>query len=848
MAAALGLPDDEIDRLLSQAETRLSGIGSVDTVAIATAPAAGTVAPVAASLAPAAGEQAAALEKKSEKLSVRVPQLAQKQKGPKDTLGADWFNLPRTNLTPELKRDLQALRMRDVAAMGKQFFKKDSRKGLVPEYSQVGTIVAGPTDGARNRLTRKERKQTIVEELMAASNTNKLKSKDEYATVDEAITASSSAAIAPYHSSIGTYHTPSRLGPAPNLCFGEPISAANTSAEANENSDDVSSKPRVSRMPRALEALYLQPLRREAEFGVPSCDLQLRSYSLRNLEFFCDFALRAAYFCGLPAFGPVPLPRMVERWTVPKSTFIFKKSQENFERITMRRLIQIRDGHPETVQLWLAFLQRHAYYGIGLKANVWEFSKLSIGKEMDNRFKETEKLLEEKWEHLNFVERRPKDPSEKTTTPENRLAPEDVAEYMARRRRELTGGRSESGTETEVKTPASEENDKSVESTRANESGIGNAAGLPEAPGSVIASATGGGSDPSSQLSAAYKVIFSGIQPTGIPHLGNYVGALREWKKLQDRAGPGTKLLFCIVDMHALTSPRPAEELKKGRLEMLASLLAIGIDPKKSTIFFQSSVPAHTELQWILSCTASTGYLSRMTQWKSKLKLSKEVTMEDPEARKALKHGLFSYPVLQAADILLYQTTHVPVGDDQRQHVEFTRECATNFNHAYKMRCLIPPNTMSTISRRIMSLTDPLKKMSKSDLSGKTRISIIDTPDQITRKINRVRTDNFPTIQYDPINRPGAANLIRIMAAFDPKGRTVDQLGEEMTGKKYSELKDVVTPLVIDGLAGLSERYEHFISDPEKLLDIARAGGVVARAMADETMRQVRELVGTTPV
>lgn len=131
-------------------------------------------------------------------------------------------------------------------------------------------------------------------------------------------------------------------------------------------------------MPRALEALYLQPLRREAEFGVPSCDLQLRSYSLRNLEFFCDFALRAAYFCGLPAFGPVPLPRMVERWTVPKSTFIFKKSQENFERITMRRLIQIRDGHPETVQLWLAFLQRHAYYGIGLKANVWEFSKLSM--------------------------------------------------------------------------------------------------------------------------------------------------------------------------------------------------------------------------------------------------------------------------------------------------------------------------------------------------------------------------------------------------------------------------------------------------------------------------------------
>lgn len=129
-------------------------------------------------------------------------------------------------------------------------------------------------------------------------------------------------------------------------------------------------------MPRALEALYLKPLRREAEYGVPSCDLQLRSYSVRNLEFFCDFALRAAYYLGLPAYGPVPLPRMVQRWTVPKSTFIFKKSQENFERITLRRLIQIRDGHPETVQIWLAFLQKHAYYGIGMKANVWEFSKL----------------------------------------------------------------------------------------------------------------------------------------------------------------------------------------------------------------------------------------------------------------------------------------------------------------------------------------------------------------------------------------------------------------------------------------------------------------------------------------
>ncbi|CAK7243933.1 MAG: mitochondrial 37S ribosomal protein rsm10 [Sporothrix thermara] len=154
------------------------------------------------------------------------------------------------------------------------------------------------------------------------------------------------------------------------------------------------------RMPRAVQALYLAPLRRECEYGVPSADLQLRSYSKRGLELFSDFALRAAYYLGLPAFGPVPLPRITERWTVPRSHFIFKKSQENFERITMRRLIQIRDGHPETVQVWLAFLQKHAYPGVGMKANVWEFDKLDVGKEMDATAESTKELLEPQWAHI----------------------------------------------------------------------------------------------------------------------------------------------------------------------------------------------------------------------------------------------------------------------------------------------------------------------------------------------------------------------------------------------------------------------------------------------------------------
>ncbi|KAI0603259.1 30S ribosomal protein S10, mitochondrial [Biscogniauxia sp. FL1348] len=150
------------------------------------------------------------------------------------------------------------------------------------------------------------------------------------------------------------------------------------------------------RLPRAVQAVYLQPLRREAEFGVPSCDLQLRSYSIPNLEVFCDFALRAAYYLGLPAFGPVPLPKIIERWTVPKSHFIFKKSQENFERITRRRLIQIKDGHPETVQIWLAYLQKHAYYGIGMKANVWQYGKIDTGKQMDEELGSMQKIIEQK--------------------------------------------------------------------------------------------------------------------------------------------------------------------------------------------------------------------------------------------------------------------------------------------------------------------------------------------------------------------------------------------------------------------------------------------------------------------
>ncbi|KAH6849713.1 hypothetical protein B0I37DRAFT_413168 [Chaetomium sp. MPI-CAGE-AT-0009] len=604
----------------------------------------------------------------------------------------------------------------------------------------------------------------------------------------------------------------------------ETPSAEQKSSAAPPAQTAKSGKPGVSRMPRALEALYLKPLRREVEYGVPSCNLQLRSYSVRNLEFFCDFALRAAYYLGLPAFGPVPLPRIVQRWTVPKSTFIFKKSQENFERITLRRMIQIRDGNPETVQVWLAFLQKHAYYGIGMKANVWEFSKLGVGQEMDKNLEQTEKLMEDKWEHLSYVERRPEYQKKKDRGPREQLpAAEEMEEFLASERRKIAGGRAfASGSPGDITTVTPITPGTEVEPPE------------PKASEDVLDKAFSS-NEPS--------VIFSGIQPTGEPHLGNYLGALRQWKRLQDTAHPKTKLFFCIVDMHAITTPRPRDELQHMRWKMMASLLALGLDPDRCTIFFQSTVPQHAELQWILSCTASTGYLSRMTQWKSKLNLAENTTMENVGA-KGLKHGLFSYPILQAADILLYGTTHVPVGEDQRQHLEFTRECVTNFNHAYKTKCLVAPRTLLSPTRRVMSLTKPTEKMSKSDPSSKSRVLITHTPNQITARINGATTDSLNEVTYEPEARPGVANLINILSGFDPQGRSPEQLGEQTRGYKIRELKELVSQVVTDELAEVRERFAALESDKDKLREISAQGTEKARCQAEKTMAAVKKAIG----
>ncbi|KAH8889539.1 tryptophanyl-tRNA synthetase [Thozetella sp. PMI_491] len=758
--APMALLDDleiDVDKILAQSEARLAAkdgalVSSAKLEVLATA----TPNEQLASSGPDQGAH-------QTKLALRVPKIEPKKtkKGERNDAGPEFFHMPRTNLTPELKRDLQILRMRSVLALGKQHFKRDTRKDPIPEFSQVGTIIEGKTDGSSARLTRKSRKRTIVEEVLGGDNLEKFKSK--------------------YNMSAPPLIRPARhlLNGRLQLTAARPVQNAflRPSTQARTKSSVTSSSPRAAqaapkaaspesqspRMHRSLQALYLQPLRREAEYGVPTCDLQLRSYSVRSLEFFSDFALRAAYYLGLPAFGPVPLPRLTERWTVPKSHFIFKKSQENFERVTMRRMIQIRDGHPDAVQVWLAFLQKHAYHGVGMKANVWEFSNIDIGKTMDESIKEVEERLKDKWEHLA----EPKKGYPGTA--------EDVEEQLHAQRQ-------------------------------------------------------------------SPKVVFSGIQPTGVPHLGNYLGALQQWRKLQDEAAPDTKLLFSIVDLHAITVPRPRGQLKQSKRELLAALLAVGLDPARSIIFYQSSVPAHSELMWILSCNASMGYLSRMTQWKSKLSVAEDTSFLDEKIKSALKHGLFSYPILQAADILVHRATHVPVGEDQRQHLEFARECVTNFNHAYG-RHLVMPETLISNAKRVMSLQDPLQKMSKSDPNPRATIMLTDTPEQINTKIKVALTDSLGPVSEDLTGRPGVSNLVDLLSYFDVEGRSNQQLSQELAGVSLKELKAQVSAAVATGMSGIRERYLEFLAKDKYLDEALDHGTARAKESAEETMRIVRSAV-----
>ncbi|VDB84526.1 unnamed protein product [Peniophora sp. CBMAI 1063] len=338
------------------------------------------------------------------------------------------------------------------------------------------------------------------------------------------------------------------------------------------------------------------------------------------------------------------------------------------------------------------------------------------------------------------------------------------------------------------------------------------------------------------------KVIFSGIQPTGIPHLGNYFGALKHWVHLQNTASPNDTLLFSIVGWHALTLPQSPSALLAARHDMLALLLAVGIDPSRSIVFHQDAVQYHTELGWVLNCLTSVGRLQRMTTWKSRLAVSRGANDESEVDESLLNAGLLTYPVLQAADILLYKTTHVPVGDDQAQHIELTRDIADAFNRSFtRAKPLFPlPNVQTTPAKRILSLRDPSAKMSKSARDPKSRIELNHSPADIATRIRGAVTDSVPGITYDPVERPGTANLLDLLSACT--GELPQILALRFNG--HGALKKELTEALVEEMKGPREEFERLREDRGFLEDVAKKGAEKASERAGKTMLEVRRLVG----
>ena len=321
--------------------------------------------------------------------------------------------------------------------------------------------------------------------------------------------------------------------------------------------------------------------------------------------------------------------------------------------------------------------------------------------------------------------------------------------------------------------------------------------------------------------------IFSGIQPTGNLTLGNYIGALRNFSALQNEYD----CLYSIVDMHAITVRQNPAELRKACLRTMAIFLASGLDPEKNIIYFQSQVPQHAELGWILNCFTYMGELSRMTQFK------------DKSAKHAdnINAGLFTYPVLMAADILLYMTNLVPIGADQKQHLELARDIAQRFNALYGDVFPVPEGYFPKVGARIMSLQDPTRKMSKSD-PEECYIAILDKPDVIRKKLRRAVTDSDTRVVFDPENKPGVANLMSIMTALS--GKTMDEVSAEYDGKGYGVFKDAVADCVISVLEPIQNEYDRISADKAYLEQVMVSGRERAARIAYKTMLKVRRKVG----
>jgi tryptophanyl-tRNA synthetase len=329
---------------------------------------------------------------------------------------------------------------------------------------------------------------------------------------------------------------------------------------------------------------------------------------------------------------------------------------------------------------------------------------------------------------------------------------------------------------------------------------------------------------------ARKPVIFSGIQPSGVLTLGNYIGALNRFAKLQD----DYDCIYCVVDEHAVTVRQNPADLRRRCLELAALYIASGIDPEKSILYCQSHVSAHAELGWILNCFTYMGELNRMTQFKEK----------SAKHAENINAGLFTYPVLMAADILLYQTNYVPVGADQKQHLELCRDIAQRFNGVYGDVFTVPEPLISKTGARIMSLQEPEKKMSKSD-PEETFVSLLDDPDTIRRKIKRAVTDSETEIRFDPENKPGVSNLLTIISALS--GESTDTVCAELDGQGYGALKARAADCVIASLEPLQAEYKRIISDKDYLLNVLNSNAQKAAYLASRTLRKVQKKIGFAP-
>ncbi|WP_283129913.1 tryptophan--tRNA ligase [Enterovibrio norvegicus] len=325
-------------------------------------------------------------------------------------------------------------------------------------------------------------------------------------------------------------------------------------------------------------------------------------------------------------------------------------------------------------------------------------------------------------------------------------------------------------------------------------------------------------------------IVLSGVQPSGELSIGNYIGALRQWEQMQD----DFDCQYCIVDLHAITVRQEAEKLREATLDSLALCLAVGVTPEKSDLFIQSHVPEHAQLGWVLNCYTQMGELNRMTQFK------------DKSARHAenINAGLFGYPVLMAADILLYQANQVPVGNDQKQHLELARDIATRFNNVYGDVFSVPEPYIPQVGARVMSLQDPTKKMSKSDDNRNNVIGLLEDPKAIAKKIKRAMTDSEepPRVLFDIQNKPGVANLMGLMSVAT--GKTFAEIEADYADKMYGHLKTDTAEAVVAMLEPVQQRYAQFRQDRAYLDQVMKSGAEKASERAAVTLKKVYEAVG----